>query len=112
MYAIIKTGGKQYKVSKGDNIKIESLDVAIDSTVNFDQVLMLNDAGKVTLGTPYLKDTVVCGKVVQSGKHDKIKIIKFKRRKCYTRTKGHRQTFSEIEITDIKNTMGVKANGT
>lgn len=110
MYAIIKTGGKQYKVSKGDYIQIESLNVAVDSTVNFDKVLMLNNDGTVNIGTPYLEDTVVSGKVVREAKKDKIKVVKFKRRKCYTRIAGHRQAFSEIEITDIK-TSGA-ASGT
>ncbi|MBC6413730.1 MAG: 50S ribosomal protein L21 [Chromatiales bacterium] len=106
MYAIIKTGGKQYKVCKGDHIQIDKLEVAADSTVHFDKVLVLSDADDVNIGTPYLADTVVSGKVVRSAKKNKIKVIKFKRRKCYTRTAGHRQAFSEIEITDIKKTSG------
>ena len=102
MYAIIQTGGKQYKVSKGDNIQVELLPDDIDSTVNFDKVLMLNDEGRVEIGTPYLENVQVFGKVVSSGKKDKIKVVKFKRRKRYARTAGHRQSFSEIEITDIQ----------
>ena len=106
MYAIIKTGGKQYKVSKGDNIQVEKLDTNIDGTVNFNKVLMLNDKGSVEVGAPYLENTVVSGKVVRCGKRDKIKVVKFRRRKRYTRKIGHRQMFSEIEITDIKRTSG------
>ena len=102
MYAIIQTGGKQYKVSKGDNIQVELLPDDIDSKVNFDKVLMLNDEGRVEIGTPYLENVQVFGKVVSSGKRDKIKVVKFKRRKRYARTAGHRQSFSEIEITDIQ----------
>ena len=102
MYAIIQTGGKQYKVSKGDNIQVELLPDDIDSKVNFDKVLMLNDEGRVEIGTPYLENVQVFGKVVSSGKKDKIKVVKFKRRKRYARTAGHRQSFSEIEITDIQ----------
>ena len=102
MYAIIQTGGKQYKVSKGDNIQVELLPDDIDSKVNFDKVLMLNDEGRVEIGTPYLENARVFGKVVSSGKKDKIKVVKFKRRKRYARTAGHRQSFSEIEITDIQ----------
>ena len=106
MYAIIQTGGKQYKVSKGDNIQVELLPEDTDSTVSFDKVLMLNDEGRVEIGTPYLENVQVFGKVVRSGKKDKIKVVKFKRRKRYTRTAGHRQSFSEIEITDIQGLSG------
>ncbi len=104
MYAIIQTGGKQYKVSKGDNIQVELLPAAVDDTVRFDKVLMLNDEDRVEIGTPYLENTQVLGKVVRSGKKDKIKVVKFKRRKRYTRIAGHRQSFSRIEITDIQKT--------
>ena len=111
MYAIIKTGGKQYKISKGDSIQVEKLDADVDSTVNFDKVLMLNDEGQIEIGSPYLENTKVSGKVVSLGKKDKIKVVKFRRRKRYTRTAGHRQSFSEIEITDIQKTSG-ENNGT
>ena len=109
MYAIIKTGGKQYKVSKGDHIQVEKVDA--DDTVNFDKVLMLNDEGQVEIGQPYLENAVVSGKVVSVGRKDKIKVVKFKRRKRYTRSLGHRQAFSEVEITDIKKVAG-EDNGT
>ena len=102
MYAIIQTGGKQYKVSKGDNIQVELLPADIDSKVSFDKVLMLNDEGHVEIGTPYLENAQVFGKVVRLGQKDKIKVVKFRRRKRYTRTAGHRQLFSQIEITDIQ----------
>ena len=102
MYAIIQTGGKQYKVSKGDNIQVELLPADIDSKVSFDKVLMLNDEGRLEIGTPYLENAQVLGKVVRLGQKDKIKVVKFRRRKRYTRTAGHRQLFSEIEITDIQ----------
>ncbi len=102
MYAIIQTGGKQYKVSKGDSIEVELLPADVDSKVNFDKVLMLNDEGRVEIGAPYLENAQVSGKVVRSAKKDKIKVVKFRRRKRYTRTAGHRQSFSEIEITDIQ----------
>ena len=102
MYAIIQTGGKQYKVSKGDNIQVELLPADDNGKVNFDKVLMLNDENHVEIGTPYLENAQVLGKVVRSAKKDKIKVVKFRRRKRYTRTAGHRQSFSEIEITDIQ----------
>ena len=102
MYAIIQTGGKQYKVSKGDNIQVELLPADDNGKVNFDKVLMLNDENHVEIGTPYLENAQVFGKVVRSAKKDKIKVVKFRRRKRYTRTAGHRQSFSEIEITDIQ----------
>ncbi len=81
---------------------MELLPDDIDSKVNFDKVLMLNDEGRVEIGTPYLENVQVFGKVVSLGKKDKIKVVKFKRRKRYARTAGHRQSFSEIEITDIQ----------
>ena len=102
MYAIIKTGGKQYKVSKGDRIRVECLTGESDSTVNFDKVLLLREEDQLAVGTPYLEDVVVSGKLLQSAKDDKIKVVKFKKRKRYTRCKGHRQAFSEVEIVAIK----------
>lgn len=102
MYAIIKTGGKQYKVSEGAYIQVEKLEADVDDTVNFDKVLMLNDNGQIEVGTPYLENATVSGKVVRASKKEKIKVVKFKRRKRYMRSTGHRQSFSEIEITDIK----------
>ena len=102
MYAIIQTGGKQYKVAKGDKIQVELLPADLDSTVSFDKVLMLNNEGHVEIGMPYLENAQVFGKVVNLGHKDKIKVVKFRRRKRYTRTAGHRQLFSQIEITDIQ----------
>ena len=102
MYAIIQTGGKQYKVAKGDKIQVELLPADLDSTVSFDKVLMLNNEGHVEIGMPYLENAQVFGKVVNLGQKDKIKVVKFRRRKRYTRTAGHRQLFSQIEITDIQ----------
>ena len=101
MYAIIKTGGKQYKVSKGDNIRVEAFDADVDSTVQFDKVLMLNDGGKIKIGTPYIEQATVSGKILGYGRGEKIKVLKFKRRKRYMRRSGHRQSFAEVEITEV-----------
>lgn len=101
MYAIIKTGGKQYKVAQGDSIQVELLNADVDSTVQFDKVLMLNDGGKVKIGTPYLAKATVSGKVLSCGRGEKIRVLKFKRRKRYTRRIGHRQSFAKVEITQI-----------
>ena len=101
MYAIIKTGGKQYKVSKGDSIRVEALNADIDSTIQFDKVLMLNGADKIEIGTPYLEKATVSGKVLSCGRGEKINVLKFKRRKRYLRRNGHRQSFTEVEITEV-----------
>lgn len=102
MYAVIETGGKQYKVAAGDVIKVEKLDVAGDS-VEFDKVLMISDGdNKVVLGAPFVDGGKVSAKVKSQGRHRKVEIIKFRRRKHHMKRQGHRQTFTELEITGIK----------
>lgn len=103
MYAIIATGGKQYKVSEGKAVKIEKLKSDIGSQVEFDQVLMLVDGEKVEVGAPYIEGAKVIGEVVEQGRGEKIDIIKFRRRKHYMRHQGHRQDFTEVKINTIKN---------
>lgn len=103
MYAIIATGGKQYKVTEGEALKIEKLKADVGSQVEFDQVLMLvDDDNKVDIGTPYLQDMKVIGEVVQQGRGEKINIIKFRRRKHYMRRQGHRQDFTEVKVKAVK----------
>lgn len=106
MYAVIKTGGKQYKVSIGQKLKVEKLQLEPNSTIKFDQVLMLLDEdNSLKLGTPCLKDMSVEATVVSHGKQDKIKIFKLRRRKHYQKHQGHRQNFTEIYINKISENL-------
>ena len=102
MYAVIKTGGKQYRVAKGDKLKVETLAVEAGSSIDINDVLMVADDGKVTVGTPLVKGGKVKATVVSHGRHKKIEIVKFRRRKHHQKRTGHRQNYTEIEITDIK----------
>lgn len=101
MYAIIKTGGKQYKVTEGDVIYVEKLDIEDGKAVTFDQVLAYSDGKKLKTGKPVLKDVKVKGKVVKTGKGKKIIVFKFKPKKTYKRTQGHRQPYTKVEIGKI-----------
>ena len=100
MYAIIATGGKQYRVSEGDVIYIEKIDAQIDSTVSFDVLLMGND-GDVKIGTPVVEGVKVEGKVVGQIRGEKIVVYKYKSKKNYRRKQGHRQPYTKVEITKI-----------
>ena len=102
MYAVIKSGGKQYKVTEGDTIKVEKLDAKEGETIKITDVLMVADGDNVTAGTPLVKGATVSAKVQAQGRGPKIKIIKFKRRKHYRKQAGHRQAYTEIAITGIK----------
>ena len=101
MYAVFKTGGKQYRASTGDILKVEKIEAEKGSTLELDQVLMVGDGEDVKIGTPYLEGGKVTATVIDQGRGKKIKIIKFKRRKNYRRQMGHRQYFTQIEITGI-----------
>ena len=101
MYAVFKTGGKQYRASTGDVIKVEKIEAEKGATVELDQVLMVGEGEDVKIGTPFLDGGKVTALVVDQGRRDKIKVIKFKRRKNYRRQMGHRQYFTQIEITGI-----------
>jgi large subunit ribosomal protein L21 len=101
MYAVIRTGGKQYKVSQGDKIKVETLPGDAGAEVVLDQVLMVSDGAKLTLGTPLVAGGKVTARVLRHGRADKVRIIKFRRRKHHMKRQGHRQNFTEIEITGI-----------
>lgn len=100
MYAIIATGGKQYRVSEGDVIYIEKIDAQVDSTVSFDVLLMGND-GDVKIGTPVVEGVKVEGKVVGQIRGEKIAVYKYKSKKNYRRKQGHRQPYTKVEITKI-----------
>ncbi len=102
MYAVIETGGKQYRVAPGQTVRVEKLPVEAGSEVTFDRVLLVADGEAVKVGTPYLEGGRVTGRVRAQGRHRKITVIKFKRRKGYKRTRGHRQHYTEIEITGIE----------
>ena len=100
MYAIIATGGKQYRVSEGDVIYIEKIDAQVDSTVSFDVMLVENE-GDVKVGTPVVEGVKVEGKVVGQVRGDKIIVFKYKSKKNYRRKQGHRQPYTKVEITKI-----------
>lgn len=102
MYAVIVSGGKQYRVQEGDTLKLETLPEDVGAVVKFEKVLMLGNGDKVTLGQPFLTDCKVSGTVLSQGRHKKIRIIKFRRRKHHEKWQGHRQNFTEVKITEIK----------
>ena len=102
MYAIIESCGKQYKVSEGDVVFFEKLDVEEGKKVTFDKVVLVSDDKKVEVGVPYVKGVKVEGKVVANGKGKKIIVYKYKAKKNYRRTQGHRQPYTKVEITSIK----------
>lgn len=100
MYAIIATGGKQYRVSEGDVIYIEKIDAQVDSTVAFDVLLVGND-GEVKIGTPVVEGVKAEGKIVGQVRGEKIVVFKYKSKKNYRRKQGHRQPYTKVEITKI-----------
>ncbi len=102
MYAIIESCGRQYKVSEGDVVFFEKLDVEEGKKITFDNVVLLSDKKKVEVGAPYVKGVKVEGKVIAHGKHKKIIVYKYKPKKNYRKTQGHRQPYTKIEITKIK----------
>jgi large subunit ribosomal protein L21 len=101
MYAVIKTGGKQYKVAAGDKLKVETIAAEVGSEITLDQVLMVADAEQVRMGQPTVSGALVKAKVVGHGRGDKIKVYKMRRRKHYRKTQGHRQNYTEIQISGI-----------
>jgi len=111
MYAIIESCGRQYKVSEGDVVFFEKLEVEEGKKITFDKVVLVSDDKKVEVGSPYVKGVKVEGKVVAHGKHKKIIVYKYKAKKNYRRTQGHRQPYTKIEITKIK-TATEKAEAT
>jgi large subunit ribosomal protein L21 len=101
MYAVIKTGGKQYRVEQGDLLKVEKLEVPTGDSLSFDEVLLIADGDKVKVGQPLLEGARVTAEVVSQGRHEKIRIVKFRRRKHFRKQQGHRQWFTEVKITAI-----------
>ena len=101
MYAVIKTGGKQYRVDPGTEIKVEKLQGEVGDSVTFDQVLIASDGENVKVGKPFLEDINVVGRITHQGKHRKIVVFKYKRRKGYRKKLGHRQQFTQVAIDEI-----------
>ena len=101
MYAVIKTGGKQYRVTEGQTLKVEKLDVEEGAAVEFDQVLMIADGDRIQVGAPYLDGARVSATVKSQGRSPKVLIVKFRRRKHYRKTQGHRQSYTERKISGI-----------
>ncbi|MCB1928482.1 MAG: 50S ribosomal protein L21 [Rhodocyclaceae bacterium] len=101
MYAVIKTGGKQYRVSAGQKIKVEQIPADVGSEITLDQVLMVGEGESVKIGTPVVDGAAVTATVVSHGRHDKVKIFKMRRRKHYIKHQGHRQNYTELRIEAI-----------
>jgi large subunit ribosomal protein L21 len=101
MYAVFQTGGKQYRATTGDVLKIEKLDLEAGASVAFDHVMLVGEGESVKLGAPTIAGATVNGKVLSQGRADKVHILKFRRRKHYRKQQGHRQYYTEIEITGI-----------
>lgn len=101
MYAVILSGGKQYRVKEGDVLKLESIPLAVGDSVDFDKVLMIGEGDNLKMGRPYLDGCKVSATVLSQGRHKKIRIIKFRRRKHHEKWQGHRQNYTEVKITQI-----------
>jgi large subunit ribosomal protein L21 len=106
MFAIIETGGKQYKIEKGQTLDIEKIEKKIGDSITFDKILLIGDKGKTTVGTPIIEGAYATAKILTHNKNDKIVVFKMKSKKRYERTKGHRQKSITIEITDVKASGG------
>jgi large subunit ribosomal protein L21 len=100
MYAVIESGGKQHRVIEGETLKLEKIETATGETIEFDKVLMIG-GDDMKIGTPLVAGAKVTAEVVTQGRHKKIKIVKFNRRKHYWKETGHRQWFTEVKITSI-----------
>ena len=101
MYAVFRSGGKQYRAAKGDVLRLEKIEADEGATVKFDEVLLVGEGSDVKVGSPVLSGSTVSGKVIRQGKSKKVPVVKFKRRQNYLRQGTHRQFFTEVEITGI-----------
>jgi large subunit ribosomal protein L21 len=101
MYAVFRSGGKQYRAAKGDVLRLEKIDADEGATIKFDEVLLVGEGSDVKVGSPLLSGSTVSGKVVRQGKSKKVPVVKFRRRQNYLRQGTHRQFFTEVEITGI-----------
>jgi len=101
MYAVIVSGGKQYRVSEGETLKLEKIEAETGASIDFDKILLVVNGEKVNIGAPVVAGAKVTAEVVTHGRHKKVKILKFKRRKHHMKQMGHRQWFTEVKITGI-----------
>ena len=102
MYAVVRTGGKQYRVSEGDDIRIEKIPGTVGEEVTFEDVLMIGGTDEVQIGKPVLSGATVAGRILEQDRHRKVIVFKFKRRKGYQKKQGHRQAFTRVQITGIQ----------
>ena len=102
MYAIIKTGGKQYRVQSGEQLRVEALSADVGSSVSIEEVLLVGDGDGVKVGAPFVSGAKVRATVVSHGRGDKVRIFKLRRRKHYQKSQGHRQSYTEVRIDDIQ----------
>jgi large subunit ribosomal protein L21 len=102
MYAVIKTGGKQYRVAQGEEVRLEKLQGKVGDNIVFDKVLLTSDGEKIDIGQPYLEKVRVIGRIARQAKNKKIVVFKYKRRKGYRKKRGHRQPFSLVRIENIE----------
>jgi len=109
MFAVIETGGKQYKVEKGQTLEIETIDGEEGKEVNFDKILLLGDKSDTKVGAPTVSGALVKGKIIEHKRGKKITVFKMKAKKRYQKTQGHRQNLTVVEITDIKSSGGETA---
>jgi len=109
MYAVFRSGGKQYRAAKGDVLRLEKIEADEGATVQFDEVLLVGEGSDIKVGSPLLSGSTVSGKVVRQGKSKKVSVVKFKRRQNYLRQGSHRQFFTEVEITGITGGTAKKA---
>ena len=101
MYAVIEAGGKQHRVAEGETLKLEKIEAATGDSIEFDKVLLVGEGDSVKIGTPVVDGSKVTAEVVAHGRHKKVKIVKFNRRKHHRKETGHRQWFTEVKITGI-----------
>lgn len=101
MYAVIASGGKQYRVAPGQRLKLEKIEAATGSDIEFDSVLLVGDGDTVTIGAPLVAGAKVSAQVIAQGRHKKVKILKFRRRKHHMKQMGHRQWYTQVQITQI-----------
>jgi large subunit ribosomal protein L21 len=101
MYAVFRTGGKQYRASEGDRLRVEKLEAGVGDDVVFDQILLVGEGSNIKVGAPLVAGGKIAAKVTAQGRARKIEVVKFKRRKGYKRHHGHRQHYTEVEITSI-----------
>ncbi len=109
MYAVFRTGGKQYRAAKGDVLRLEKIEADEGATITFDEVLLVGEGADVKVGDPLLSGSTVSGKVLKQGKSRKVSVVKFRRRQNYLRQGSHRQFFTEVEITGISGSGATKA---